>query len=82
MQIALILEEKEHSSYYEACALKQKHEYNAAMKTEMQSLSDNKTNLVKLFSNHQVIDCKWVYKLKDVPLDGGDKIYKAKLVAK
>ena len=82
-QMALILEEGEPSSYQEACASEQKHEWNAAMQRELQSLSDNKTwELVKLPSDQQVVDSKWVYKLKDSPSDGGDKIYKARLVAK
>ena len=81
--MALILEEGEPSSYHEACASEQKHEWNAAMQRELQSLSDNKTwELEKLPSGQQVVDSKWVYKLKDSSSDGGDKIYKARLVAK
>jgi len=80
---ALILEEGEPPSYRDARASPDKLEWDAAMEREMQSLIDNKTwKLVKLPQNQQVVDSKWVYKLKDSPTDGVSRIFKARLVAK
>ena len=77
---ALILEEGEPSSYHEACTSEQKHEWAAAMQQEMQSLSDNNTwELVKLPNTAQLVDNKWIFKVKD---NGSKKVYKARLVAK
>ncbi|OAE20925.1 hypothetical protein AXG93_3256s1720 [Marchantia polymorpha subsp. ruderalis] len=79
----LILEEGEPSSYREAQASIDKLEWDAAMEREMQSLNDNKTwKLVKLPPGQQVMDSKWVYKLKDSPTESVGKIYKARLVTK
>lgn len=45
-----------------------KLELNANMEREMKSLIDNKTwKLVELLKDQALIDCKWVYKLKDSP---------------
>lgn len=80
---ALILKEGEPSSYREAQASTDKLEWDAAMEREMQSFNDNKTwNLVKLPPGQQVMDSKWIYKLKDSPTESVGKIYKARLVAK
>ncbi len=80
---ALILEEGEPSSYKDAQASPQKLEWDLAMHKEMQSLKHNKTwELVKAPKDQQVIDSKWVYKLKDNPGDETKKIFKARLVAK
>lgn len=53
------------------------------MQREMQSLYDNKTwELVKLPEDAQVVDSRWIYKLKGNPKDDAKKIFKAKMVAK
>ena len=79
----MILEEGEPSSFQEASSSIQKKEWTAAMQTEMQSLKDNKTwELAKLPEGQQVVDSKWIYKLKDQSTGGGSKVYKARLVAK
>ncbi|CAM6109629.1 unnamed protein product [Calypogeia fissa] len=53
------------------------------MHKEMQSLKHNKTwELVEAPKDQQVIDSKWMYKLKDNPGDKTKKIFKARLVAK
>ncbi|OAE27641.1 hypothetical protein AXG93_3337s1030 [Marchantia polymorpha subsp. ruderalis] len=73
---AFILEEGEPSSYREAQASTDKLEWDASMEQEMQSLNDNKTwKLVKLPPGQQVVDSKWVYKLKDSPTESVGKIY-------
>jgi hypothetical protein len=49
----------------------------------MQSPEDNKTyELVKHPQDHPIVDCKWVYKLKDDLQEEKKKLYNARLVAK
>lgn len=57
-------------------------EWKQAMKLELDALSWNNTwTLVLIPSNHRVIGCKWVYKLKFKP-NGSIERHKAHLVAK
>lgn len=51
------------------------------MEHEMQLLIDNKTSkLVEIHRDQALIDCKWVYKLKDSLIDDEAMIFKARLV--
>ena len=51
------------------------------MKEEMDSLLENKTwDLCNFPTGKKTLQNKWVYKLKEV--EGGQKIFKAKLVVK
>lgn len=44
---------------------------------------DNKTwHVVKILGDESLIDCKWVYKLKDNSVDDETRIFKAKLMAR
>lgn len=53
------------------------------MKREMKSLIDNKTwELIESPKNQQVVESKWVYKIKDRLMDANEKIHKSRLVAK
>ncbi|KAJ1698432.1 hypothetical protein LUZ63_006944 [Rhynchospora breviuscula] len=57
-------------------------EWREAMATEINALARNNTwKLVPPPTNHKIIGCKWVYKLKHKP-DGSVERYKARLVAK
>ena len=52
------------------------------MKEEIKALEKNNTfTIVPQPSNQQVIDCKWVYRLKELS-DGTIERFKARLVAK
>lgn len=53
------------------------------MEEEMQSLIKNKTwTLVSKPTNQKLIECKWIFKIKD-PIPGVEGVrYKARLVAK
>ncbi|KAM2891342.1 hypothetical protein COP2_009652 [Malus domestica] len=54
----------------------------AAMKDEFQALQTTKTwDLVPFNPSYNLIDCKWVFKIKHKP-DGSIERYKARLVAK
>lgn len=52
------------------------------MKLEIHALESNQTwELVPRPTNHHVVDCKWLFKVKYLP-DGSIDRYKARLVAK
>jgi histone deacetylase 1/2 len=56
--------------------------WKAAMDSEFNALQKNKTwHLVPSTSGKNIIDCKWVYKIKK-KADGSIDRYKARLVAK
>jgi hypothetical protein len=56
--------------------------WKQAMESEYSGLIKNNTwHLVTPSFNHNLIDCKWVYKIKHKP-DGSIDQYKARLVAK
>jgi histone deacetylase 1/2 len=56
--------------------------YRAAMQEEYNALMENKTwALVPFSTNKNLIDCKWVYRIKH-RADGTIDRYKARLVAK
>jgi hypothetical protein len=56
--------------------------WKAAMDSKYSTLMKNKTwHLVSPSKDHNLIDCKWVYKIKQ-KVDGSIDCYKARLVAK
>ncbi|KAD3338048.1 hypothetical protein E3N88_33569 [Mikania micrantha] len=69
--------------YYEAINSDDKENWMKAMNEEMRSLYQNETwRLVDKPINQKLVDCKWVYKLKE-GIEGVEKPrYKARLVAK
>ncbi|GAB2299060.1 hypothetical protein Dimus_038548 [Dionaea muscipula] len=59
------------------------HLWKSAMDDEIKSLHDNKTwTLVQNTENRKVIDCKWIYKIKEGAKESDPVRYKARLVAK
>lgn len=72
--------EMEPQNLQEALASSEKSKWIEAMKNEYDSLVENQVwRLVDKPSGQNVVQCKWVYKLKN----GGDDVrYKARLVAK
>lgn len=77
------IEQAEPTSYEEAIHGKNSENWLRAMKEEMQSLNENKTwKLVKKPKDQRVVQCKWVYKLKEGN-DSTDPVrFKARLAAK
>lgn len=52
------------------------------MKTEIAALEENETgDLVLNLSNQNIVDCKWLIKVKDLPYGSAER-YKARLVAR
>ena len=77
------LSENEPKTYYEAIKSKQSKEWQKAMEDEMKSLHENKTwLLVSKPSEQKIVDCKWIYKVKEGLTSSEPVRYKAKLVAK
>lgn len=71
------------ASYEEAVCCKESKKWLAAMQEEMDYLYKNQTwDLVEKPSNCKLVDCKWLYQIKEGNIKGGDKKYKVKLVAK
>jgi hypothetical protein len=78
----LILKEGEPFSYNEAQNYEIKFEWNVVMEKKMQLLEDNGTWMLQDDSQSQpIIDCCWVYKLKDDLKKEDKNLYKARLVA-
>lgn len=66
-------------TYKQACTYSN---WLAVMKTKLNALENNNTCLiVPKPSNHHVIDCDWIFKVKYKP-DGSIERYKARLIAK
>lgn len=66
----------------DAIKSEQSAEWQKAMKSELQSLHENKTwEMVSLPKGEKTIPCKWVFRLKTKP-DGQIDKYKARLVVK
>ena len=79
IRYGLLSEVKEPRSLDEALV---SPDWKAAMDTEFQALIKNQTwHLVSPTSDQNIIDCKWVYKVKR-KADGRIDRYKARLVAK
>ncbi|KAL0430373.1 UNVERIFIED_CONTAM: Retrovirus-related Pol polyprotein from transposon TNT 1-94 [Sesamum radiatum] len=70
------------TTYKAAMASTDSEKWLIAMKSEMESMYDNKVwNLVDLPKGTRPIECKWIYKIK-TDMDGKIVVYKARLVAK
>ncbi|KAL2484776.1 putative mitochondrial protein [Abeliophyllum distichum] len=77
------LVENEPLSYDEAMKSKDSLNWKAAMKKEMSSLMQNNTwILVEKPKNQKVVDCKWIYKIKEGEGSINNVRFKARLVAK
>ena len=71
----------EPATLQEARRSQQWSKWEAAMNDELQSLKENEVwEVCDLPENRNLVSCKWIFKLKDLP-DGGLK-YKARLVAR
>ncbi|KAL0349272.1 UNVERIFIED_CONTAM: Retrovirus-related Pol polyprotein from transposon TNT 1-94 [Sesamum angustifolium] len=78
--IALNIESCEPSSVEEALKSENSKKWLSAMAEEMKSLKDNNTwVLVPKQKTCSVVDCKWIFKMKE---EDTSKIFKARLVAK
>ena len=70
-------------TYQEAVSSKDSKKWLEAMKEEMKSLRQNSTwTLVPKPTDQKLIDCKWLYKLKEGLTISDPPRYKARLVAK
>ncbi|KAL0345452.1 UNVERIFIED_CONTAM: Retrovirus-related Pol polyprotein from transposon TNT 1-94 [Sesamum radiatum] len=77
-----LLDTDEPTTYKAAMASTDSEKWLIAMKSEMESMYDNKVwNLVDLPKGTRPIECKWIYKIK-TDMDGKIVVYKARLVAK
>ncbi|KAL0337464.1 UNVERIFIED_CONTAM: Copia protein [Sesamum calycinum] len=78
--IALNIEPNEPSSVEEALKSENSKNWLSAMAEEMKSLKDNNTwVLVPKPKSCSVVDCKWIFKIKE---EDTSKRFKARLVAK
>ena len=78
----LLLDNDEPTSYAEAMMDPDSEKWQSAMRSEIESMSDNQVwNLVDLPDGHKTIECKWIYKRK-IDMDGNVHVHKARLVAK
>ncbi|GJT50518.1 retrotransposon protein, putative, ty1-copia subclass [Tanacetum coccineum] len=70
------------ANYKEAMASPEADRWKEAMKSEIQSMYDNKVwNLVDTTPGLNMVGCKWIFK-KKTDMDGKVHTYKARLVAK
>ncbi|XP_074300235.1 putative mitochondrial protein AtMg00820 [Silene latifolia] len=78
----MILEFEEPTSYKDALVSEDSERWLEAMKTEMDSMSENQVwDLVDFSDGVKPIGCKWIFKLK-TDKDGNINVFKARLVAK
>ena len=78
----LLLNNDEPNTYEEAMMDPDSEKWLGAMKSEIDSMSDNQVwNLVDPLDGVKTIECKWIYK-KKIDMDGNVHIHKARLVAK
>jgi hypothetical protein len=78
----MLLESNEPSTYKTAIAGPDSEKWLEAMKSEIESMSENQVwNLVDLPNGVKPIGCKWVFKIK-TDMDGKPEVFKARLVAK
>lgn len=69
-------------SYDEIQCRNDRNQWEQAIKDELNSLHENNTwNIVPLPNNKNIVDCKWVFSIKN-DSDGNLTKYKARLVAK
>ncbi|KAL0451483.1 UNVERIFIED_CONTAM: hypothetical protein Slati_1126400, partial [Sesamum latifolium] len=67
----------EPTTYKAAMASTDSKKWLIAMKSEMESMYDNKVrNLVDFPKGTRPIECKWIYKIK-IDMDGKIVVYKA-----
>ncbi|KAL5569615.1 hypothetical protein UlMin_026190 [Ulmus minor] len=77
------IERREPGSFQEAVSCVDSKRRLEAMKEEMNSFWKNKTwRLVEKPERQKLIDCKWIYKLKEGATTTEELRYKEKLVAK
>ena len=78
----MLLDNNEPTSYGEAMVGPYSDEWLEAMKSEIESMYENKVwTLVDLPDDRQAIENKWIFK-KKTDADGNVTAYKARLVAK
>ena len=78
----LLLDNEEPNTYTEAVMGPKSKRWLEAMRSEMESMRDNRVwNLVDPPNGVRAIECKWIFK-KKTDADGNVHIYKARLVAK
>ncbi|KAL5546855.1 hypothetical protein UlMin_006542 [Ulmus minor] len=73
----------EPKTYSDAMRCKDSSKWKLAMEKEMHSLMKNNTwEFVSKPNKHRVVDCKWIFKIKEGNSPGDKVRYKARLVAK
>ena len=78
----LVVDTEDSLTYEEAIQRNDSKAWQEAMKSEIQSMYDNKVwTLVDLPNEKRPIQCKWIFKRK-MNLNGNMTTYKARLVAK
>ena len=78
----LLMDQDEPSTYQEAVSSPDSEKWLGAMRSEMDSMYDNKVwTLVDPPEGVKPIGCKWVFK-KKIDMDGNVQTYKGRLVAK
>ena len=78
----LLLDNNEPANYEEAMMSPDSGKWQEAMKSEMESMSENQVwTLVDLPDSRKAVECKWIFK-KKTDADGNVTVYKARLVAK
>ena len=78
----MLLDHYEPTNYEEAMMSPDSAKWLEAMKSEMESMYENKVwTLVDLPDDRQAIENKWIFK-KKAAADGNITVYKARLVAK
>ncbi|KAL5551728.1 hypothetical protein UlMin_001904 [Ulmus minor] len=73
----------ERETYSDAIRCKDSSRWKLAIEEEMQTLRKNNTwEFVTKPEKHEVVDCKWIYKIKEGNTPGDKVRHKARLVAK
>ncbi|KAL5544140.1 hypothetical protein UlMin_007924 [Ulmus minor] len=73
----------EPKTYSDAMGCKDSSRWKLAMEEEMHSLMKNNTwELVSKPEKQRIVDCKWIFKIKEGNSPGDKVRYKARLVAK
>ncbi|CAM8967438.1 unnamed protein product [Rhodiola kirilowii] len=76
-------EESEPQTYLESMTLRKREKWQTAIKDEINSLKVNKTwDLVPLPKSHKIVECRWIFTLKEGLIKEEPLRYKARLVAK
>ncbi|KAL5564363.1 hypothetical protein UlMin_027527 [Ulmus minor] len=70
-------------TYQNSIRCEDSSKWKRAMEEKMQSLKKNDIwEILTIPDKHRVVDCKWIYKLKEGNTPGEQVKYKARLVAK